>query len=200
MLVNWSYDWIKVVDALNNVVIDDCNYENGIQGPITQKHCVKCIAANQCWFANEKNKKPEAMEYSIEQILNDSKNRIGLYHYNCHCKEIAIPAPRESDIQLICPEGKEDWLFKDKSEWIRALGHEPDEKFLDYLKNKVIENYCLGQYVIFRIDNHGVAINIFVDIEGRGEKANKIYRVKSGWMVFSNGKLKCNTFIGGWTI
>lgn len=102
-------------------------------------------------------------------------------------------------IELICPEGKDGWLFKDKSEWIHAFGHEPNEKFLEYLKNKVIENYCLGQYVILKIDNHGVAINVFVDIEGRGEKVNHIYRVNSGWMVFSNGKLKCNTFIGGWT-
>ncbi|MDE6471907.1 MAG: hypothetical protein K2L52_02645 [Clostridia bacterium] len=197
MLVNWSNDWIKVVDELNNVVIDDFDYESGIQGPITQKHCVKCIAVNQCWFANEKNKKPDTMEYSIEQVLNDSKNKIGLYHYNCHCKEIKIPTPNESDIELICPKGKEEWLFKDKSEWIRALGHEPDEKFLEYLKNKIIENYCLGQYAILGITNYGVAINVFVDIEGGGVKSNKIYRVRSGWMVFSNGKLKCNTFIGG---
>ena len=139
------------------------------------------------------------MKYSVEQVLNDSRNRIGLYHYNCHCKEIKIPTPNESDIELICPEGKDGWLFKDKSEWIHAFGHEPNEKFLEYLKNKVIENYCLGQYVILKIDNHGVAINVFVDIEGRGEKVNHIYRVNSGWMVFSNGKLKCNTFIGGWT-
>lgn len=83
MLVNWSNDWIQVVDNLNDVVIDDFNYENGICGPVTQKHCVKCIAVNQCWFANEKNKKPEPMENSLEQILNDSKNKIGLYHYNC---------------------------------------------------------------------------------------------------------------------
>ena len=198
MLVNWSNDWIQIVDNLNNAVIDDFDYKIGIQGSVTQKHCVKCIAANQCWFANEKNKKPEPMSYSVEQIFNDSKDAMGLYHYNCHCKEIDIPTPNETDIGLICPKGKDGWLFKDKSEWIRSLGYEPDENFLVYLKNKIIESYCLERYVILRIDNHGVAINVFVDIEGRGEKVNKTYRVKSGWMVFSNGKLKCNTFIGGW--
>lgn len=197
MMVNWSNNWIKVFDVLNDVVIKDFDYKNGIQGPITKKHCVKCIAVNQCWFANQKNKKPEAMEYTIEQVLNDSENRIGLYHYNCHCKEIDIPAPKESDIELICPEGKINWLFKDKSDWIRAFGHDPNQKFLEYLKNKVIENYCLGQYAILEITNHGVAINVFVDIEGGGLKTNKVYKVKSGWMVFPDGKLKCNTFIGG---
>lgn len=43
-------------------------YENGIYGPLTQKHCVKCIAVNQCWLANEKNKKSNAISYSIEQV------------------------------------------------------------------------------------------------------------------------------------
>ena len=70
MLVNWSNDWIKVVDELNNVVIDDFDYTNGIQGPITQKHCIKCIAVNQCWFANEKNKKPDIQPDMVANTFN----------------------------------------------------------------------------------------------------------------------------------
>jgi len=199
MLVNWSNDWIQVVDNLNDVVIDDFDYENGIHGPVTQKHCVKCIAVNKCWFANEKNKKPESMEYSLEQILNDSKNKIDLYHYNCHCQEIDILTPTEKDIKLICPEGKVGWLFRDKSDWIRRLGYEPNEKFVDYIKGLVIKNYCLGQYKINGISKYGVEIAVFIDIEGRGEEANRIFVAKSGLMVFSNGKLKCNTFLSGRT-
>ena len=38
MLVNWSNDWIKVVDELNNAVIDDFDYKSGSQGLVTQKH------------------------------------------------------------------------------------------------------------------------------------------------------------------
>ncbi len=45
MFVNWSNDWIQVVDNLNDVVFDD--NENGIHGLITQKHCEKFIAVNQ---------------------------------------------------------------------------------------------------------------------------------------------------------
>ncbi|MDE6869295.1 MAG: hypothetical protein K2J75_01065 [Clostridia bacterium] len=197
MLVNWSNDWIQIVDNLNNAVIDDFDYKIGIQGSVTQKHCVKCIAVNQCWFANEKNKKPKPMSYSVEQVLNDSKNAMGLYHYNCHCKEIDIPMPNEDDITLICPEGKDDWLFRDKTPWIRSLGYENDNEFLEYLKKKVVESYCLGQYEIRDITQYGVAINVFVNIEGRGENFGKIYTAKFAWMVFSNGKLKCNTFLGG---
>ncbi len=31
MLVNWSNDWIQIVDNLNDVVIDDFDYENAIR-------------------------------------------------------------------------------------------------------------------------------------------------------------------------
>ena len=48
-----------------------------------------------------------------------------------------IPAPTEKDIKLLCPEGKVGWLFRDKSEWIRRLGYEPNEKFVDYVKMKI---------------------------------------------------------------
>ena len=197
MLANWANDWIKVVDNKNAMVIDDFDYENGIQGSITLKHCVSCIAVNQCWFVNEKGKKPESKSYSLEQILNDNDNKAGLYHFNCHCKEISIPMPKESDIKLVYDQGKADWLFKDKTEWIHALGYENVDEFFEYLKKKIVENYCLGKYIILQISKYGVAINIFVDIEGAGEKYGKIYKVKSGWMVFSNGKIKCNTFLGG---
>ncbi|MDE6967709.1 MAG: hypothetical protein K2P12_03540 [Clostridia bacterium] len=72
MLTEWSSKWIKIVDKFNDIVIDDFDYKHGIRGAVTTKHCIKCIAANQCWFVDEKNKKPEPMEYSIEEILNDT--------------------------------------------------------------------------------------------------------------------------------
>ena len=56
MLAEWTSKWIKVVDKLNDIVIDDFDYEHGINGLVTTKHCVKCIAANQCWFIDEKIK------------------------------------------------------------------------------------------------------------------------------------------------
>ena len=197
MLTEWSSKWIKIVDKFNDIVIDDFDYKHGIRGAVTTKHCIKCIAANQCWFVDEKNKKPEPMEYSIEEILNDTKHKIGLYHYNCHCKEINIPSPKESDIELIITEGKIDFFFKDKSDWVRSWGHEPNEEFLEYLKNLVVKNYCAGDYFIYGHNEHGVAINVIVEIEGKGEHFGKKYRVKTGWMVFTNGKLKNNTLIAG---
>ncbi len=197
MLAEWTSKWFKVEDDKNNIVIDDFDYEHGIQGPITKKHCVKCIAINQCWFLEEDGKKPEETNYEIEEIIKDTKNKIGLYHYNCHCKKIDIPIPKKSDIKLIISQGKIEWLFKDKSEWIKSLGHEPNLKFVEYIKDKIAESYCEGKYHIRSIDKYGVRSTVYIDIEGNGEKRDKKYSLKSGFSIFSNGKLKCNTLIGG---
>ena len=46
--------------------------------------------------------------------------------------------------------------------------------------------------------NFGVRIKLKVTIEGKGMKIGKTYNLKSSFMVFLNGKIKCNTLIGGW--
>lgn len=49
--------WIEIIDAKNeNITIEDFDYEHGVHGMITKKHCVKCVSANRCWFKNEKIK------------------------------------------------------------------------------------------------------------------------------------------------
>ena len=123
----------------------------------------------------------------------------GLYHYNCHCKKIDIPKPTEADIKLIIPQGKIEWLKKDKIKWVtEALGWEIVDEFLEHFKKQVLKSYCAGKYYILGIDNHGVAISVKTEISGSGEKTGRTYIVRSGWMVFSNGKLKNNTIIAGW--
>ncbi len=78
------------------------------------------------------------------------------------------------------------------------MGHEPNNDFLEYLKNQIRTSYTLGKYYIMKIDNHGVAIGIQLIINGAREKSGKTYVLSSGWMVFSNGKLKSNTLIADW--
>ena len=112
-------------------------------------------------------------------------------------QKIDIPIPKKSDIKLIISQGKIEWLFKDKSEWIKSLGHEPNLKFVEYIKDKIAESYCEGKYHIRSIDKYGVRSTVYIDIEGNGEKRDKKYSLKSGFSIFSNGKLKCNTLIGG---
>ena len=78
------------------------------------------------------------------------------------------------------------------------MGYEPNNEFLQLLYNKIKQAYYYGQYEIQKHDNYGVRIKLKITINGYGDKKDKIYDLKSSFMVFPNGKLKCNTLIGGW--
>ena len=60
------------------------------------------------------------------------------------------------------------------------------------------EAYCSGNYKVIEHNKHGVKANLFLYLAGANEKAGKTYPLKSAFMIFPNGTLKCNTLIGGW--
>jgi len=182
------------------MTIEDFDYSTGVVEPITNKHCAKCVSVNKCWFVNEKEKKPEPFPITQVKVIDNVINEIfiGLYHYRCHCQELDIISPCLEDIQLIIPQGKDGWLYRDKQNWIRAFGYINNEEFLSDLCDLIKEAYCNGNYKIIDHTNYGTKINLFLEIKGKGVKEGKTYNIKSAFMIFPNGKLKCNTFIGGW--
>ncbi|MCI6266233.1 MAG: hypothetical protein MR598_05240 [Erysipelotrichaceae bacterium] len=193
-------NWIQIIDEQNEITIENYGYETGVIEGTTQNHCVKYVAVNNCWFKNEKGKKPEKFSYTGVNIVDTIAKGLfpGLYHYRCHCKEIPIEVVNIDNIKLIVPNGKIDWLFQDKSEWIKSMGYEPNDKFLKILYDKIKQAYFYGYYEIQNHTNFGVRIKLKVSIEGKGIKIGKTYNLKSSFMVFPNGKIKCNTLIGGW--
>ena len=193
-------NWIQIIDDQNKKTIEDYGYDTGVIEGTTGNHCVKCVAVNKCWFKSEKGKKPERFIYTGIDIIDAISKGIfpGLYHFSCHCKEVPIEIKNMWDIQLIVPSGKNDWLFLDKSNWINTMGYEPNDDFLNILYDKIKQAYYYGNYEIQNHTNFGVRIKLKVGLEGRGIKTGKIYYLKSSFMVFPNGKLKCNTLIGGW--
>lgn len=192
--------WIQVVDDKNSLTIEDYSYETGVIEGTTGNHCVKCVSVNKCWFKNEKGKKPEPFETTKIKIIDSIINGFtpGLYHYNCHCKEELIILPNENSIRLIIDIGKILWLFKDKLGLIKSLGYNENEFFLSVLKKCIIHSYITGQYKIREHNKYGAAITLYLDIPGANEKTGKTYKLVGGYMIFPNGKLKCNTLIGGW--
>ena len=78
------------------------------------------------------------------------------------------------------------------------MGYEPNDQFLEILYKKIRQAYFYGYYEIQNHTNFGVKIKLKISIEGKGIKNGKTYDLKSSFMVFPNGKLKCNTLIGGW--
>ncbi len=184
-------DWIKINDRMSPWTIEEFPYEAGVDSSMTYPHCWKCVTINQCWFKNENGKKPE------EFNTNGPPN---LYHPNCHCNKLAIAKPKISDVKFIIPDGKVAWMIKDKGHLLKELGYNESDflEVVEKLKDLVSQEYLNGNYYIKAYDNKGFRIGLILqNFPGKRDKENKYYKIKTGWTIFPNGKLKCNTLIGG---
>ena len=193
-------NWIQIIDDQNEITIENYGYDTGVIEGTTGNHCVKCVAVNKCWFKNEKEKKPERFNYTGIDIIDAMVKGLlpGLYHFRCHCKEVPIDMVSIDSIQLMVLEGKINWLIKDKADWIKSFGYREVNDFINTLLHKTKEAYFYGNYTIVNHTKYGCKINLQVDIPGVNEKTGKVYKVTTNFMIFPNGKLKCNTLLGGW--
>ena len=195
-LINASFSkWIKVEDKVSRFTIERFSYDFGVDENETGNHCWKCVTVNKCWFKNEKLKKPEKMDYSLfptSKLLNIIR---GLYHPKCHCKEYAINNPKMQDITIIIPEGKIDWVYRDKSGLVEAWGYSINDRELltENIINASKKTYAEGNYEIFEHTRMGVNISLFIEIPGIKNKLGRTYKRVSSYMIFPNGKLKNNT-------
>lgn len=195
-------DWIQIIDDKNETTIDNYAYNTGVIKGTTGNHCVKCVAVNKCYFKNIEGKKPQRFDLTGIKILDLLIKGLvpGLYHIGCHCKEVPVEVLSLDEIKLIIPDGKIQYLFVSKGDWIRSMGYttEDDEVFVDTLLQKTKEAYFYGDYTIEIIDKYGCKINLLLNIPGIRNKQGKMYRLKTNYMIFPNLKLKMNTPIGGW--
>lgn len=194
-------NWIQIIDDKNDITIENYGYDTGIIEGTTKNHCIKCVSVNKCWFKDEENKKPEKFSSTNNELFNALTKGIvpGLYHFRCHCKEVAIEPSSPESIKLIIPEGKIQYLFTKKKDWVEAMGYSEEyDEFYTILCKKTKESYYYGKYYIENISNYGCKINIQVDMPGKNIKEGSLYKIESNYMVFPNGKLKLNTPIGGW--
>lgn len=195
-------DWIQVVDDKCEITIDNYGYDTGIIKGTTGNHCAKCVSVNKCWFKNEKGKNPEKFELSGKVILDAIVNGLpfGLYHLKCHCKEEPVYLENVDKIQLIIPDGKINYLFKSKADWVNSMGYYENDyrKFVEILLETTKKAYFDGNYNIVNHTKYGCKINLNINIPGINDKSGKVYKIKTNYMIFPNGKLKMNTPIGGW--
>lgn len=191
--------WIKIGDPKSTWTIEDFPYETGVDEKIANPHCWKCVTVNQCWFKDENEKKPEEFDYSKYSPTDIPISKRGLYHPNCHCKKNQISAPKKSHFDNL--QGKINFFFKDKINWFYAWGYKDEDKedFINTVLCLTYESYSLGYYENIGHNKQGFKINIFISLPGKHEKKEHTYKVKTCWMIFPNGKLKCNTLIGGRT-
>lgn len=197
--------WIQVNDNNTNWTIEDFSYETGIIEDLVKPHCVKCVAVNQCWFKNEEFKKPTHFNYSEYSLEEIPFLKRGLYHPNCHCKEVRLNSPKVEQIKIIELAKKMKYAIEDKLGLFESFGYsKKDENEICVIIEKLSkQGYHLGQYekVITPQDKikYGFKINIPIDFPGKNEKYGKTYQLKSCYVIFPKVKLKNNTPIGGWT-
>ena len=184
-------DWVRINDKNSGCgwTIEDFPYSTGVDENITKPHCWKCVTVNQCYFKNETGKKPEHFDYTPYSYQQIAKSKRGLYHPNCHCKEISIQTP--------IPEGKIMWLFNDKIHLIHKYGYYNENDIINELKLANIKAFINGNYKFNIHDEKGYRITIFAKITGINHRIGEEIKIKSGWTIFPDGKLKCNTLIGG---
>ena len=190
-------DWIKVGDPKNKLTIEDFPYETGVDESKTNGHCWRCVTVNQCWFVDKVDKRPQEFDYSDCPEIPLEKR--GLYHPNCHDQKIKIAPPKESQIKFIIPPGKPEWMIKDKGHTLKEMGYKENEFMgaVDIIKNLIAEEFVKGNYIFRTHDKTGFKIGFVLNFPGKHEDYGKFYKIKSGWSIFPNGKLKCNTLIGG---
>jgi len=189
-------NWIQIEDTQTEINLNDFSFETGIIKEQIDNHCVPCIASNKCYYKNEEGKRPPKQVYNSVRDLN-LKNA-GLFHYNCHCKELNNQINSIDEINLLIPDGKKRWVLSDKLDWIISMGYEPNDYFLKTVEQCVKEAYFYGRYKIRAFDKYGMRIDLSLKFPGHGEKQGKIYDLKSGFSIFPEKTLKCNTYVGGW--
>ena len=191
-------EWVQIDDKTSNWTIEDFPYEKGVDEQVTNPHCWKCVTVNQCWFKNEKNKKPIYFNYDGISYGKIGVSKRGIYHPNCHCKEKAINVDKNK-ISFVCLDGKIEYFFRSKLDWFYAWGYKDEDKddFVQMIIKLTAESFVRGDYEKVMHDKQGFRINVLVRIPGVNNHEGHYYDVKTCWMIFPNGKLKCNTLIGG---
>ena len=192
--------WIKVVDPKSTYSLDSIPHGDRIDDTRTDGHCWRCVTVNQCWFKNEYGKKPEHFDYSKYSFGQIALSKRGLYHPNCHDKELSINAPQLSDIELISIEKKIKWFFSEKSNWFYSWGYEnkDKDKFISNIISLTKQAYRYGNYKMEKHTEAGFQINLSITINGINEKKNKNYELKTCYIIFPHGKLRLVTLVGGW--
>lgn len=199
MIIPDYSDWVMINDPKSNWTIEDFPYETGVDENVTRPHCWRCVTVNHCWFKDIEGKRPQEFDYSKYSLLDLPIGKRGLYHPNCHDQKIKITTPSPEQIKFKIPEGKLDWMIKNKGHLLKQLGYKEDEflEAVDIIKKLVSEEFVNGNY-LFRVhDEKGYRIGFVLNFPGKHEDYGKFYKLKTGWSIFPNGKLKSNTLIGG---
>ncbi|MBQ9103523.1 MAG: hypothetical protein IJY57_00320 [Clostridia bacterium] len=158
------------IETCNGIAVDDD----------TTNTCALCVALNDTVFKN--NNKPE------------------YYHRNCKCQNTKYEL---TTVKLDFPISKiTKYLFQDKSkkELMKNMGYDISDADFIYkiIADNAKDKFLKGDYLLGVLNCNGQKVNIILELYGKKDKKNKLYRFKTGWTAYPNGCLHNNTPFGGW--
>lgn len=143
-------DWVKINDPKSKWTIEDFPYDTGVDENLIRPHCWRCVTVNQCWFVDKEGKRPQEFDYSKYSFADIPLVKRGLYHPNCHDQKIKISTPKEKDITLVLPQGKIDYLFREKAHIYDAMGYHSNKEMMyayELTKKIIKDQFC--KFTIF---------------------------------------------------
>ena len=154
-------------------------------------HCLNCTALSGCYFAKF-------------NMPGDMQNQDGLLHLQCHCQtnDISLLTLRHK-VCAVCPIEKfTNYIFSDnyaqngKKQLFENLGFKLEDSYdlKQQYEYQAMQKYMNGNYVLKNLDMYGQNINITIDLIGKNGRSVQFV---SGWKVYPEGLLNCNTPLGG---
>jgi len=151
-------------------------------------HCLNCTALSGCYFAK----------------FNMPGTGSEMLHPQCHCQtsEISLQILKQK-VCAICPIEKftnyifsNNYIQNGKKKLFETLGFKLEDSYFlkQQYENQATQKYMNGDYVLKSLDMYGQNINITIDLIG---KNGRIVQFVSGWKVYPEGLLNCNTPLGG---
>lgn len=148
---------------------------------VISRHCLICTALSGCYFKN--NKHPEYP-----------------HHDFCDCLLVDLKS-KQNKFSAYCDIAKfTNYIFSDKYQngkrtLFEDLGYNENDSYAlkEEFERQAAEAYSKGEYSLHNLDIYGQNINIDIYLSGNG----KFYCLKSGWKVYPEGYIVCNTPYGG---
>ena len=91
-------------------------------------------------------------------------------------------------------------LVTNKAPVFAAAGYTSDDaqSLLDLYLTQAREKFAAGEYTLKDVpDQYGQRYTIIIDLPGKGAAAGQVFRIKSGWIIEADGKLKLSTPFSG---
>ena len=180
----------------------------GILNNLTEKLLVNFLSLKENdwikWIAQENDWKDDCDKFNNCYFIVKHMPLYPQHIYcQCHLKKIAKPIPNIT-AKAVCDIRKfTEYIFNPKhndgkKELFESWGYNINDSY--YLQQlytfQALQKYCNGEYIYKGTNNFVAKIEIKIEIE---TKDGNYLKIKSGWSLLPNGKIKLSTPFSGFS-